>query len=208
MHVNLAHLASLATANVAFPFPPVVSVLVDMWGCPYNEGERLEHNKRVREGAPYAELLTVEEMSKRYRLLSKPKRVFDLVKGHSWSPSEFHGIYGASGVKVGRKRVYVSQLCLQELASASPNMGVFFHSLNEQGEIEWQGQVLADQRKDKHSVYTVQLFNWVLGDEGGESFEVDARSTKGWRWYGSAEEMRAAYEQYESQRIGDVVLAE
>ncbi len=189
--VNLSQLASLTTVNASFLFPPVPSVLVDFHGRPYNEGERLEHNKRVEAGAHYAELLTVDDMLKRYRLLHNPRRVFDLESGHTYAPGAFHSAYAASNVRVGRKRVPVTQLFMQQAAGLG---GVFFHTVNAAGEIERQGQVLADKRKNKRSVYLVQLFNWLVGDEGGDPFEVDARSTKGWRWYGSAEEMRSAYE--------------
>ncbi len=157
------------------------TILVDLWGRPYPESERLEHNQRVNDGAPYAELLNVDDMLKRYGLLQKPKRVFDLVTGYSCSPGEFHAIYTASNVRVGRKRVAVSQMWMQQASD-----DVWFHSVDERGEIEWQGQLLGVHERGRTYL--------VLGDEGGEPLEIAARLTKGWKWYCSAEEMSAAYE--------------
>jgi hypothetical protein len=87
----------------------VTITLVDFHGRAIAETDRLNHNERVTNGAPYSELLTLDEMTKRYKLVG-PKRVQDLETKHTWSWSAFVALYQGSITKVGGKNIPVTTL--------------------------------------------------------------------------------------------------
>ena len=68
--------------------------------------------------------------------------------------------------------------------------GKFFHSFKN-GEIEWQGYVVAEQAD---GYYLVQLFEWVLGEPSTKRV-VHIGAMGDWKFYSSADEMNDAYEQ-------------
>jgi len=186
--------------------PPTINAtqIVDTFGRPYSNVEITEHNKRVAEGAPYSRLMTPAEMLKTYRLLKNPTRVFCLATGQTLSLSTLHSCYAASNVRIDdRKRVPVSQLWLKEAAC----LGVFFHSVNKGGEIEWQGQILSEPVPGR---FECQLYDGIMGYESeGDNLLVPKveMQNNGWKFYASAEEMRAAYEVCEAKAGRGLVMA-
>ena len=67
--------------------------------------------------------------------------------------------------------------------------GKFFHSFKD-GEISWQGYVVAEQ---SDGYYLVQLFEWVLGEPSTQKV-VHIGSMADWEFYSSSDEMNDAYE--------------
>jgi len=65
-------------------------------------------------------------------------------------------------------------------------IGKWFHSFDSEGEIKWQGRILAKP----DGMYLVQLYDWMIAP----------RDMAGWRFYDTAEEMREAWEKYKSDR--------
>ena len=72
--------------------------------------------------------------------------------------------------------------------TAMNNVGNYFHSFNDTGEIEWQGQILDEENGE----YLVQLFEWICGEPGDQEV-VPVSQTKSWRFYRSATAMNRAY---------------
>ena len=68
-------------------------------------------------------------------------------------------------------------------------VGKFFHSVNPQGEIEWQGRVLAEPVFGR---FECQLYEWIMG-EPSDVLLVPAATVKDWKFYDSVEAWRAAY---------------
>jgi hypothetical protein len=90
----------------------VTITLVDFHGRPVAEADRLNHNERVTNGAPYSELLTLDEMTQRYKLVG-PKRVQDVTTSHIWNWSAFVALYQGSMTKVDGKNIPVTTLFYQ-----------------------------------------------------------------------------------------------
>ncbi len=67
--------------------------------------------------------------------------------------------------------------------------GKFFHTFKN-GEIEWQGYVVAQQGD---GYFLVQLLEWVLGEPSTQKV-VHIGAMADWEFYNSAEEMNEAYE--------------
>jgi hypothetical protein len=73
-------------------------------GNPWAESDRLEHNRRAPQ-EHWAEVLTLEEMLLRFVLVSKGKRVLDLMDlGKPRRFSEFKGVYMSSRTLVATGR--------------------------------------------------------------------------------------------------------
>ncbi len=68
--------------------------------------------------------------------------------------------------------------------------GKFFHSFHPDGEILWQGYVIAEQAD---GYYLVHLFEWMLGEPSVQKV-VHLGEMADWELYDSAEEMNDAYE--------------
>ena len=68
--------------------------------------------------------------------------------------------------------------------------GKFFHSFNKDGEVEWQGYVMAEQAP---GYYLVQLFEWFAGTPSTQKV-VHIGSMADWEFYGTGDEMNDAYE--------------
>lgn len=81
-------------------------------------------------------------------------------------------------------------------ATKSPLVGLFFHSLKEDGKtIEWQGVVKGHVGGPK-DLYLLQLYEWITGGEGIQEL-VPSERMAGWRFYDSHEEMNNNYKDYD-----------
>lgn len=76
-----------------------------------------------------------------------------------------------------------------------PLVGKYFHELNANQEIGWQGLITA--RVD--DLYLAQLFDWIIGAESVQKL-VAAADMRGWGFYDSADEMNYHYEIYSRRR--------
>jgi hypothetical protein len=76
------------------------------------------------------------------------------------------------------------------LKTKSPLVGKFFHSLNEQGKIQWQGCILAEPRT---GWYLVQLFEWAMGEPSNQQL-IAFKQMHDWLFYDCAEDMAHSYE--------------
>jgi hypothetical protein len=77
----------------------------------------------------------------------------------------------------------------------NPLVGLWFHSLGKKG-IEWQGQVIEYLG---HSMYRVQLYEWLVGSESDEEI-VSATRIKKWLFYATNRAMRDAWERFHRAR--------
>jgi len=68
--------------------------------------------------------------------------------------------------------------------------GQFFHSVNEAGEVEWQGQVIGSPAP---GWYLVQLFEWFCGEPNVRRL-VQLQTMEHWLFYESDEAMCFSYE--------------
>lgn len=75
-------------------------------------------------------------------------------------------------------------------SSLHDKVGKFFHSVDKDGAIEWQGRVLAEPVFGR---FEVQLYEWLMG-EPSDVLLVPSAAMKDFRFYDSAEAWRAAYE--------------
>jgi len=66
-------------------------------------------------------------------------------------------------------------------------VGRWFHSVNDDGAIIWQGKILRDSRS---GVFVVQLYSWLDGRPTDQRI-VRASEMVGWRFYRTDAEMRA-----------------
>ena len=72
----------------------------------------------------------------------------------------------------------------------NPLQGQFFHSVNQDGVVEWQGEIIGNPEP---GWYLVQLFEWVCGEPNVRRFvRIDEMRT--WLFYESADSMRFSYE--------------
>ena len=65
-------------------------------------------------------------------------------------------------------------------------VGHFFHSLNAEGQLEWQGVIMSEPRR---GWYLVQLFDWFIGETSVRKL-VPFKQMENWFFYGTDEEMR------------------
>jgi len=76
--------------------------------------------------------------------------------------------------------------------------GQFFHSVNEAGEVEWQGYVIGSPQP---GWYLVQLFEWLCGEPNVRRL-VRLQAMEHWLFYESAEAMCFSYEHGVARRGG------
>lgn len=69
-------------------------------------------------------------------------------------------------------------------------IGKFFHSLDDEGKIEWQGCVLGPS---SNGCYLVQLFSWLNGDPSNCCL-VPFEEMGGWLFYACQEHMTFSYD--------------
>lgn len=79
-----------------------------------------------------------------------------------------------------------------------PFVGTFFHSLDEQKHIEWQGRVVGSPEP---GLYLVQLFEWGMGDPSVQQI-VGIHDMRDWLFYATAEEMKQSYDYGHARRGG------
>jgi hypothetical protein len=65
---------------------------------------------------------------------------------------------------------------------------LWFHSKDEDGKINWQGQILEEVND---GVYLAQLYDWMLGQEGCMKL-ILVKDMSNWDFYQSSEDMREA----------------
>jgi hypothetical protein len=70
-------------------------------------------------------------------------------------------------------------------------VGQFFLTFNEDGRVQWAGEVLAWGEDEE--VYIVRLVNWFTGSMADER-PVRVSEMQGWEFYGSEKEAQDAYE--------------
>jgi len=75
-------------------------------------------------------------------------------------------------------------------------VGLFFHSINTGGEVEWQGRITRELPGEH---YLVQLYDWMMGDPSLKRI-VPLSDMTAWRFYDSADEWRHWYEHVYSPR--------
>lgn len=68
--------------------------------------------------------------------------------------------------------------------------GYYFHSVNANGEIEWQGVVVEEVKPDW---FLVRLFNWITGEDDVLELVCFWSMTR-WLFYEKSEDMRYSYE--------------
>jgi len=69
-------------------------------------------------------------------------------------------------------------------------VGQFFHSLNEQGEVTWQGYVVSNPEP---GWYLLQLFEWFTGSPSVRRI-MRIEDMAAWLFYPNEEAMQFAYE--------------
>jgi len=75
----------------------------------------------------------------------------------------------------------------------NPLVGKWFHSHNEKGEIQWQGQVLGVV-SDNH--FLVQLYSWLDGTSTDMKIvSLEKIIEEDWSFYSSDKKMRERYEE-------------
>lgn len=74
--------------------------------------------------------------------------------------------------------------------TTNPLIGKWFHSFTENGNLHWQGQVIA---KAENGFYIVQTYEWIAGAESTQHIVPIAEMT-GWLFYSSNEEMKEHYQ--------------
>jgi len=93
---------------------------------------------------------------------------------------------------------------IEEAQKASGTLvGLWFHSFNEIGELDWQGKIV----RDTEDGYLVQLFSFVDGSPVHQEL-VDREVTKKWRFYESDFDMRTAYYRHHGWGEEDIDFAE
>jgi len=72
----------------------------------------------------------------------------------------------------------------------NPIVGKFFHSIEPNGHIKWQGKIIAEP---KPKCFLVQLCEWGFGQPSDQRLiNFDQMAT--WLFYDSAEQMRDSYD--------------
>jgi hypothetical protein len=70
-------------------------------------------------------------------------------------------------------------------------VGMFFHSLNEDNKVQWQGQV---HGRVGDGLYLLRLFDWLAGADNLYPKLVSVQDMLGWQFYENAEDLREWYE--------------
>ena len=68
-------------------------------------------------------------------------------------------------------------------------IGLFFHSYNSDGEIEWQGQVVGMQA----GYLIIEIYDWLVGINITRKVVLLSKAVN-WTFYKTSEEMRDAYD--------------
>ena len=76
-------------------------------------------------------------------------------------------------------------------------VGAWFHSLDENGHVNRQGQILA---RPEPGIYLVQLYEWLVGSPSNQQL-VAFKDMKNWLFYEDNESMNYSY-QYGIARPG------
>jgi hypothetical protein len=78
----------------------------------------------------------------------------------------------------------------QTVVSNASLLGQYFHSLNADGKVEWQGTVIGNPEP---GWYLVQLFEWMAGEANVRRlFKVEDMAN--WLFYENADAMKYSYE--------------
>jgi hypothetical protein len=77
-------------------------------------------------------------------------------------------------------------------------VGKFFHSMDDEGTIEWQGVVL-ERLEGAADLHRLQLYSWWTGEETIQEV-VPRRGMDGWKFYTTHAEWLRAYERYDRAR--------
>ena len=72
----------------------------------------------------------------------------------------------------------------------NPLTGQYFHSVNQKGVIEWQGQVVGNPEP---GWYLIQLYEWLCGEPSVRRL-MCIHEMQSWLFYESAEAMIFSYE--------------
>lgn len=102
-------------------------------------------------------------------------------KAKQYSIDQLRGAWGAG--KFGNKAQHV-------VKTGDPLIGKFFHSVDEHGRAQMQGQILGllDIKK-----YLVQPYDWMMGEPTAQCL-IDPSEMTDWLFYDTAEDMRFEYE--------------
>ncbi len=71
-------------------------------------------------------------------------------------------------------------------------VGLWFHSRDDQGEIQWQGHIIG---RPEPGLYLVQLFEWLMGSPSVVRL-VRADAMTGWQFYRTGEAMREWHDEH------------
>ena len=84
-------------------------------------------------------------------------------------------------------------------------VGQWFHSHDDKGGIQRQGQVISSPR---HCVYLIRLFSWMDGHETDRVLvTLDKMLAENWTFYPTDEQMNFAYEHRNLRGHADPVVA-
>jgi len=83
-----------------------------------------------------------------------------------------------------------------DLALVPDLVGLWFHSKDEQGQIQWQGHIVG---RPEFGLYLVQLFEWIMGYPTFIRM-VSMDDMKDWQFYRTDEEMRGWYQDHHGRR--------
>ena len=79
-------------------------------------------------------------------------------------------------------------------SATNPLVGKWFHSLNDDCSIQWQGQVIGQiQEEGVATRYLVQLYEWLGGTPNVQRIAYLGNMEE-WLFYNTAEEMKFSYE--------------
>lgn len=70
--------------------------------------------------------------------------------------------------------------------SQSTLIGMFFHAIDNNNEIQWRGHIVDEPHP---GWYLVNLFDWLLGEEEGCTRLVKISDMEKWMFYKNKEEM-------------------
>jgi len=76
-------------------------------------------------------------------------------------------------------------------------VGKYFHSLNDEGKVQWQGRVIGPT---SHGCYLVQLFSWLGGDPSNCCL-VPFEDMGDWLFYACQEHMVFSYDHGQAMRL-------
>ena len=70
-------------------------------------------------------------------------------------------------------------------------VGKFFHSINAEGKVEWQGYIASNPEP---GWYVCQLFEWFMGEQNVQRL-VKIEEMHTWLFYKDSESMKFSYDQ-------------